>query len=98
MSKISSQIFSVLLLLLMLIGITACGGSSEPCQNCKSTPTTAYKNDYTGEKEYYCKDCASDCAFCTNTATKHYTTSVGQIVFACDDCYKEIQALNQQAK
>ena len=68
--------------------------SSEPCESCGDTPTKGYKNDYSGEKEYYCSDCSSDCAFCSNKAKHHYTSGLEIIIFACDDCYKEIQELN----
>ena len=79
----------------MILGIlSACGTSSEPCEDCGDSPTRAYKNEATGENEYYCEDCASDCAFCSGTATRHYTSGLRAIVFVCDDCYKEIQEMN----
>lgn len=84
---------SILLAVAMLAMLSACG-SSEPCKSCGNTPTKAYTNNYSGEKEYYCSKCSSDCAFCSNTATKHYTSGLGIIIFACDKCYKEIQDLN----
>lgn len=75
--------------------MTRCTSTSKvPCKSCGNTPTKAYTNDYSGEKEYYCSTCSSDCAFCSNKATKHYTSGLGTIIFTCDDCYKEIQNWN----
>lgn len=84
---------AILLAAAMLAMLSACG-SSNPCESCGNTPTKAYTNNYSGEKEYYCSKCSSDCAFCSETATKHYTSGLGIIVFACSDCYEEIQKLN----
>ena len=84
---------AALLLLFTLFALTACG-SSEPCESCRKTPTKGYKNEYSGEKEYYCSVCSSDCAFCRDEASEHYTSGLGIIIFACDDCYEEIQTLN----
>lgn len=86
--------FSILIVVAMLAMLSACG-SSEPCESCGNTPTKAYTNNYSGEKEYYCSDCSSDCAFCSDKASEHYTSGLGMIIFACDDCYEEIQELNQ---
>lgn len=82
-----------MLMLLMLVFLSACG-SSEPCTSCGGTPTKAYQNNYTEEKEYYCESCSSDCAFCSDDASNHYTSGLGIIIFACDDCYEEIQEIN----
>ncbi len=87
------RIMSILIVVVMLGALSACG-SSKPCESCGDTPTKGYKNDYSGEKEYYCSDCSSDCAFCSNKAKHHYTSGLGIIIFVCDDCYKEIQELN----
>lgn len=86
--------FSIPIVVAMLAMLSACG-SSEPCESCGYSPTKAYTNDYSGEKEYYCSDCSSDCAFCSDKASEHYTSGLGMIIFACDDCYEEIQELNQ---
>ena len=85
--RILAALFAVVLLALLC----ACG-SSEPCISCRRTPTKAYKNEYTGETEYYCSTCSSDCAFCSKTASRHYSS--WRIIFVCDECYKEIQDLN----
>ena len=77
----------------MFMALSACG-SSEPCEACDNTPTKGYTNTYSGEKEYYCSDCSSECAFCSDTATEHYTSGLGIIIFACDDCYNEIKNMN----
>ena len=82
-----------MLMLLMLVFLSACG-SSEPCTSCGGTPTKAYQNNYTEEKEYYCESCSSDCAFCSDDASNHCTSGLGIIIFACDDCYEEIQEIN----
>ncbi len=88
-------ILAALIAAIMMLGtLTACGGSNEPCQSCGSTPAKGYKNEYTNETEYYCEECSSDCAFCSNKATKHYTSGVGLIVFVCDDCYEYIKGIN----
>ncbi len=70
----------------LTLALAACG-SNEPCANCGRTPTKAYKNDYTGETEYYCDDCSHGrCAFCSDQATRSMT-ALGQVAFVCDDCY-----------
>ncbi len=84
---------AMLVFIALIFTLSACG-SSEPCVSCGQTPTKAYKNEYTGENEYYCADCSSECFFCSGKATKHYTSGLGIIVFVCDDCYKGIQELN----
>ncbi len=88
------HIFSMMALALLTLTLLSGCGSSEPCSGCNSTPTKAYENAYTEEKEYYCESCSSDCAFCSEKATNHYTSGLGLIIFACDDCYEEIQELN----
>lgn len=84
----------IMMLCLMTIFFAACGATNIPCESCNSTPTKPFKNDYTGENEYYCDSCSSDCAFCSNEATTHYTSALGVIVFVCDDCKEEIQSFN----
>lgn len=93
MNSLKRAVF-ILIAVAMLATLSACG-SSKPCESCGKTPTKAYTNNYSGEKEYYCSDCSSDCAFCSKKATKHYTSGLGMIIFACGDCYEEIQELNQ---
>ena len=44
--------FSILIVVALLAMLSACG-SSEPCESCGDSPTKAYTNYYTGEKEYY---------------------------------------------
>lgn len=92
--KIEHKIYGLVMLILTSVFLTACG-SSEPCDRCGTSPTKSYKNDYTGENEYYCSDCSSNCEFCGQTAIKHYTSGLGLVIFACDDCYQEIMELNQ---
>lgn len=89
----SKRLVSLLLAIVMLVVLTACG-SSEPCESCADTPTKGYTNTYYNEKEYYCADCASECAFCSDEASEHYTSGLGIIIFICDDCYAEIQSYN----
>lgn len=86
----------MLLIGMLLIGTMSACGSSEPCNSCGSTPTKGYKNEYTSKNEYYCSDCSSDCAFCGERASKHYTSMMGMMIFACDSCYKDVQDLNGQ--
>lgn len=87
------RVMSSLLVIAALAMILSACGSSEPCESCGNTPTKAYTNNYSGEKEYYCSRCSSDCAFCSKKATRHYTSLIG-IIFVCDGCYKEILDLN----
>lgn len=93
MSKPKSKIVCILMALLLSICIAACS-SSKPCDGCGRTPTKAYTNTSTGEKEYYCKSCSSDCAFCRKDATKHYTSGLGRVLFVCDDCYDYMHRVN----
>ena len=88
------RIIPIVLAIMMIVGTLSACGPSQPCESCGKTPTKGYLNEYSAEKEYYCSGCSSDCAFCSNKATKHYTSGLGMIVFACNDCYKEIQDLN----
>lgn len=83
----------VLLVGAMVIALSACS-FTEPCESCGDKPTRGYKNSYYDEKEYYCRDCSSECAFCSDDATEHYTSGLGIIIFACDDCYEEIASYN----
>ncbi len=74
----------------LTLALAACG-SNEPCADCGQTPTKGYKNDYTGETEYYCDRCAyDDCAFCSDKATRSMT-ALGQVAFVCDDCYDTLR-------
>lgn len=82
---------AVAVFLLATVLILTGGCSSVPCENCNDTPTKAYKNDSTGEKEYYCADCTSECYLCGDRADKHYTSGIG-VVFICNDCYDELQS------
>lgn len=93
MTHCFKHIASVLVIAVILFGFAACG-SSNPCESCQDTPTKGYTNKYSGEKEYYCADCSSECAFCSEKATEHYTSSLGSIVFVCKECYQEILDIN----
>ena len=93
MKRNLKSVFSLLAVMILLVAFTACG-SSKPCEICGDTPAKGYKNTASGEKEYYCEDCSSDCAFCSDDATTHYTGGLGSIIFACDDCYEYIESLN----
>lgn len=77
----------------LLFALTSCS-SNKPCMECRSTPAQGYKNTATGEKDYYCKSCASDCAWCSDKATEHYTNGFEEITFVCKDCYRDIMELN----
>lgn len=91
--NIIKRTLPILIAVVMLVMLSACG-SSEPCKSCGKTPTKAYTNEYSGDKEYYCSDCSSECAFCSDEASEYYTSGLGSIVFVCDDCYQEIMDLN----
>lgn len=84
------KVVSLLMAWVLCCGLLSACGASEPCKSCGSTPTKGYKNEYSKEVEYYCANCSSDCAFCSGTATTHYTSALGTIVFVCKDCYKQI--------
>lgn len=78
------------------MAFTACG-SLEPCTKCGSTPTKGYKNTVTGEKEYYCGECTSECMLCQKRkVTKHYTSMGGLLIFACDECYEALDPNTEQ--
>ena len=80
------KIFCVLVLCALMLA----GCSNNPCENCDDTPTKGYRNEATGEKEYYCSDCSSRCDLCRDDADRHYTGGAG-IVFICDDCYEQLK-------
>ena len=87
---------NILSICIILVSVFFCGCvSSEPCNNCKKTPTKAYENKSTNENEYYCKDCYSDCEFCKDIAKNYYTSGFGDIIFVCDDCYQDILEFNE---
>lgn len=75
---------------LTAITLILSGCSSKPCINCGDTPTKGYENERTGEKEYYCKECSSECTFCWDEADRHYTGG-GGIIFICEDCYEDLK-------
>ena len=79
-----------ILCFLIIIVLILCSCSSNPCENCDETPTKGYRNDATGEIEYYCNDCSSGCDLCRDDADRHYTGGKG-IIFICDDCYEELK-------
>lgn len=79
------RILSILIVLAFLL--PAC--SSQQCTECGDTPTKAFKNTATNEKEYYCQDCYSHCFVCNGKATKHYVNMLENIVFICNDCYED---------
>lgn len=75
---------------IITICFSACG-SLNPCEKCGGTPTKGYKNTSTGEKDYYCEKCTSECMWCQDRkATKHYTNALGTIMFVCDECYENL--------
>lgn len=76
---------------LMLAATIFAGCSSMQCEDCGNTPTKGYKNENTGENEYYCSDCSSDCNLCGDDADKHYIGG-GGIIFICNDCYDELKS------
>ncbi len=91
MKKRSKQLpFLLATILIIAMCFSACG-SSNPCEKCDGTPTKGYKNASTGEKDYYCAKCSSECMWCQDKkATKHYTNAIGTIMFVCDECYEDL--------
>lgn len=87
------RMVALLLVVAALLGTMAACGSSHACESCGKTPTKAYTNTGTDEKEYYCSKCSSRCEFCGGKATKYYTSLLG-ITFVCKSCYNEIMELN----
>ena len=78
------------LLVLVMLVIALAGCSSNPCENCNDTPTKGFRNESSGEKEYYCDDCSSECDLCGDDVFKHYTSGAG-VRFVCKDCYEELK-------
>ena len=78
----------ILTIAALLFVFTGC--SFNRCEDCGNTPTKGFKNSATNEQMYYCKDCYTNCAFCSQKATKHYTNLLEMIMFVCKDCYADI--------
>ncbi|MBQ2696474.1 MAG: hypothetical protein IJF61_04150 [Clostridia bacterium] len=87
MKKIA-KLLTLVFGLTMILMLSACGTSNEPCVYCEKTPTKSYKTA-TGDTTYICKEHRSTCFFCNKKATKHYTSGLGLEIFTCKDCYKE---------
>ena len=83
------RILAVIVIVALMVSLAAC--SSNPCEDCGDTPTKGYKNEKSGDKEYYCADCSSECNLCYDDAAKHYTGGMG-IIFICNDCYEELES------
>lgn len=98
MKDIRRSVIGIIIIAALIMGaFTACEStkgstpklSSKPCETCGKTQTQGYMNNETKEAEYYCKACSSKCEFCSEKATKHYTSLLG-IVFVCEECYEDI--------
>lgn len=88
------RILMVLMVIGLVCGLTGCATTvDEPCAWCNSSPSKVYELS-SGKEMYVCEDCSSTCAYCSGTATKHYESLLG-IVFVCNDCYEEVEKLNQ---
>lgn len=89
--KRGSRLRYVLLLIITALLLPA-GGCNEkpPCRVC-GAPSTGwgYSNELAGERQYFCSDCATQCACCHGTATRYFTAKAGNIVFICNECYYE---------
>ena len=88
------RLISIILCAVLVLSVMASCGSKNRCETCGATPTKAYLNEATGAKEYYCKKCSSDCAFCSKAATKYYTSLLG-IVFVCKEHYDYVERINK---
>lgn len=86
-----SKVFFIIMAVYMMIVCSSCSVgylSDEPCAWCGNTPTKQISSENTEvEAKYYCKECVSDCMFCSETATNHYTNLLELEVFVCGDCY-----------
>ena len=61
-----------------------------PCDWCRKRPSVAFETSQ-GSKAYVCRNCMKICMICEkNRAVKHYENYAGMIVFACEDCYREM--------
>ena len=77
---------------LTLLMISACGGgyhSSNSCEWDSSTPTKKFVTA-NGAARYYCQDCATNCFYCGEKATKNYTNLLDVHVFVCKEHYAEV--------
>lgn len=65
--------------------------SDEPCEWCRNTPTKQIASENMEiEAKYYCEECVSECMFCSETATNHYTNLLELEVFVCGGCYEDV--------
>lgn len=88
------KFFGIVMLIGMLFSLSACATIvDEPCAWCNSSPSKVYELS-SGKEMYVCEDCSSECAYCAKPATKHYESLLG-FVFVCDNCYEEVERLNQ---
>lgn len=77
---------------LLASGLLAGCGATGECLYCGNKTNKNYKLS-DGSDCFVCPDCSSECMLCGEKATKHYESYLG-MVFVCNDCYKEVKALN----
>ena len=71
--------------------------SDEPCAWCGETPTKEFKTSG-GDPCYICEEHTHECGVCGKNFDKelnHYTNLMGIETFVCDDCYQDVQDMNQ---
>ncbi len=94
-------VFGTLCSLLMAVscGCSMLGGgytSDEPCAWCGNTPTKKFETSK-GEDCYVCEEHTHECGICGKNfdkELKHYTNMLDLEMFVCDDCYDDVQELN----
>ena len=76
-----------LILCLATIAVLFSGCLFSRCVSCGNSGTRNYYNSALDKYQPYCKSCSRYCAQCGAYAKKHYTGSMGNIVFVCYNCY-----------
>lgn len=82
-------------LVIMAVLCSCKGGydSDTPCVYCDAIPTKRF--DAASGDCYVCERCSTECMFCDKKATKQYLNALGYPTFVCEECYEEIQGLNE---
>lgn len=73
-------------IMIMCIALCLITAKMIPCEECGDKPTKKFENQYSGENEYYCKACYTDCAWCSGKADRYYINLIGEIMFVCEEC------------
>jgi len=90
------KFFSIVLVLILLMGATACGRDlyvyDNPCfrTECRDSGrrTRQFFTDNETER-FFCQRCVDNCFFCSQSAVRHFTNMMDSLTFVCQDCYDE---------